>query len=172
MTPMTAFSSEAAAGQFMRRTERSLTSSARPSTAAAREPSRSHQDYESQPADPRIRIAEKADGRCPKTWSPGTTHYTISRTGDWAFESRPARRPRGRAAPLSPEVRKAASALRMVGPCENCRKRKVRCDLDTPCKACVRFYKDGLNLHPCIRANGLVKPGSADIKSAVLAVRP
>jgi hypothetical protein len=60
-------------------------------------------------------------------------------------------RAKGRTKGLDPEQRRESALLRLSGSCSNCRLRKEKCDLDTPCRACVQHYGDDLVNHPCTR---------------------
>jgi hypothetical protein len=59
------------------------------------------------------------------------------------------RRQKGRTTGLSTEGRKKAAAIRAIGACSNCQKRKDSCDDGFPCKSCLRYYKGGLINFPC-----------------------
>jgi hypothetical protein len=93
---------------------------------------------------------------------------TSAQSYDWATmpmfsqsgRSAPASDPRpqihvakGRKKALDPEQRKEAASMRIVGVCANCKKRKEKCDSKTPCKSCIKHYKDDLKDHPCRTAH-------------------
>ncbi|KAF2084138.1 hypothetical protein K490DRAFT_69062 [Saccharata proteae CBS 121410] len=59
------------------------------------------------------------------------------------------RKARGRKKPLTPEQKSKAAMMRIVKACENCRRRKERCDPGTPCKSCVDHFRTDLVRHPC-----------------------
>jgi hypothetical protein len=48
---------------------------------------------------------------------------------------------KGRKKALDPMQRKEAALMRIIGSCSNCRKRKEKCDSGTPCKSCLKHYK-------------------------------
>jgi len=50
---------------------------------------------------------------------------------------------------LDPKQRSEAAPMRIVGSCNNCRRKKEKCDSGTPCKACLKYYKGDLANHPC-----------------------
>ncbi|KAL5121924.1 hypothetical protein ACEQ8H_000140 [Pleosporales sp. CAS-2024a] len=56
---------------------------------------------------------------------------------------------RGRKTGLTTEQRTNAALMRIIGACNNCQKRKERCDPGTPCKSCLDHYKGDLVNHPC-----------------------
>ncbi|KAF2003410.1 hypothetical protein P154DRAFT_520016 [Amniculicola lignicola CBS 123094] len=100
------------------------------------------------------------------------------------------RRQRGRTKALTPDQRRNAALMRVIGACSNCKKRKEKCDPGTPCKACLEHYKgdlvhfpcrdrvlsdlsktflsDRLGWHPTARAlESFVKPGKFDIATGL-----
>ncbi|RAR05813.1 hypothetical protein DDE82_003724 [Stemphylium lycopersici] len=59
------------------------------------------------------------------------------------------RAPKGRKRPLTPQQRRDAALMRLIGSCSNCQRRKEKCDPGMPCKACLEHYKGDLVNHPC-----------------------
>lgn len=59
------------------------------------------------------------------------------------------RRQRGRIGALTAQQRNHAALMRVIGSCSNCKKRKEKCDPETPCKSCLDHYKGDLVNHPC-----------------------
>ncbi|KAK8175772.1 hypothetical protein IWX90DRAFT_120700 [Phyllosticta citrichinensis] len=60
-----------------------------------------------------------------------------------------ARRARGRKGPLNEEQRRHAAELRKIGACQNCRRRKFKCDPGVPCQSCLKYYGSELINFPC-----------------------
>ncbi|KAK8218732.1 hypothetical protein IWZ01DRAFT_162993 [Phyllosticta capitalensis] len=61
----------------------------------------------------------------------------------------PPKRTRGRKGPLNYEQRKSAALLRKIGACQNCRRRKFKCDAGIPCQSCLKYYGSDLVHSPC-----------------------
>jgi hypothetical protein len=59
------------------------------------------------------------------------------------------RTPQGHKKSPTEEERKETSLMRRIGMCANCKKRKVKCDSGTPCRACIKHYKEDLVDYPC-----------------------
>lgn len=64
-------------------------------------------------------------------------------------EGNQGRTPRGRKKGLTAEQRTHAALMRIVGACQNCQRRKEKCDPGTPCRSCLEHYKGDLINHPC-----------------------
>jgi hypothetical protein len=59
---------------------------------------------------------------------------------------------------LTAEQRAAATQMRRIGACTNCKMRKEKCDPGTPCKSCLDYYRDDLINHPCCDERGNRRP--------------
>lgn len=72
-----------------------------------------------------------------------------NRLAPTSTEGAQGRTPRGRKKGLTAEQRSHAALMRIVGACENCQRRKEKCDPGTPCRSCLEHYKGDLVNHPC-----------------------
>lgn len=72
-----------------------------------------------------------------------------NRLAPTSTEGTQGRTPRGRKKGLTAEQRTHAALMRVIGACQNCQRRKEKCDPGTPCRSCLEHYKGDLVNHPC-----------------------
>lgn len=82
-------------------------------------------------------------------WVSYQMNLSTNRLAPTNMEGTQGRTPRGRKKGLSPEQRTHAALMRVIGACNNCQRRKEKCDPGTPCKSCLDHYKGDLVNHPC-----------------------
>lgn len=82
-------------------------------------------------------------------WVAYQPNHETNRLVPSGTEGKWGRRQRGRTKGLTVEQRRNAALMRVVGSCNNCKKRKEKCDPGIPCKSCLEHYKGDLIHFPC-----------------------
>jgi hypothetical protein len=82
-------------------------------------------------------------------WVAYQPNHETNRLVPSGTEGKWGRRQRGRTKGLTAEQRKNAALMRVIGSCNNCKKRKEKCDPGTPCRSCLERFKGELIHNPC-----------------------
>ncbi|KAF2265603.1 hypothetical protein CC78DRAFT_181801 [Lojkania enalia] len=82
-------------------------------------------------------------------WVNYQPHHQTNRLVPSGPDGNKGKRQRGRTKGLTVEGRRNAALMRVVGSCDNCRRRKEKCDPGIPCKSCLEHYKGDLIRSPC-----------------------
>ena len=99
-------------------------------------------------------------------YAPSAPHFYDARSGPYSMnaapppQDNPFYRPQDYQHPpataqrhgiLPQDLRDAARSSTTMTACSNCKKRREKCDLETPCKSCLKYYGEDLVNHPCTR---------------------